>query len=424
MGSGERPGKQDRGNVRPARPRRMTETAERTRGIMEFERVYAKIYLDRIEENMEAMKRNLSPETMMVGTVKTDAYGHGAVPVAKIISPYVSGYAVATAEEALELRENGIEKAILVLGVLPESQYEAMIRQEIRMPVFELARARRMSEKAVSLGRKARVHIAVDTGMSRIGLFPTEESAETVKEIAALPGIEIEGMFTHFAQADETDKTAAQEQLRKFQDFIALVKEKGVHVPVCHCSNSAGILDMKEANLDAVRAGITIYGLYPSDEVEKDKVPLKPAMELKSFVTYIKEIGSGTAVSYGGTFVAERPMRVATVSVGYGDGYPRSLSGRGYVLISGKKAPILGRVCMDQMMVDVTDIPEAREGSEVTLLGRDGELTITMEELADLSGGFHYELLCLITRRVPRVYSYRGRIVGAQTCFRSVYEEF
>lgn len=390
----------------------------------QFDRAYAKIYLDRIEENMEAMQRNLTPRTMMIGVVKTDGYGHGAVAVAKTIDKYVSGYAVATVEEALELKKHGIIKGILILGVVPESQYDTVIREEIRLSVFDMRRARLISDRAVCLGKGAKLHIAVDTGMNRIGFMPTRESARQVKEIADLPGIEIEGMFTHFARADEADKGAAYEQLRKFKEFSGMVKEQGVVIPICHCSNSAGIVEMQEANMDAVRAGITIYGLYPSDEVSKEPVLLKPAMELKSFITYIKEIGPGSEVSYGGTFQAKAVMKVATIGIGYGDGYPRSLSGKGHVLIHGKRAAILGRICMDQLMVDVTGIPEAEEGDEVTLLGRDGEEEITMEELAGISGGFHYEIPCVIGKRVPRLYVSRGRVVGTMTCDKGEYEGF
>lgn len=388
----------------------------------QFERIFAKIHLDYIEDNMEAMRNNLAPGTMMIGVVKTDGYGHGAVAVAKTIDNYVAGFAVATAEEAFLLRRHGILKGILVLGPVPESRYDRMIREEIRPAIFDLGRAKCLSDRAVSAGKKVRIHIAVDTGMSRIGFMPTEEAAHEIKAISELPGIEIEGMFTHFARADEADKTAANEQLRRFREFVNTVKALGVSVPVCHCSNSAGIIDLKEANMDAVRAGITIYGLYPSDEVDKKAVPLKPAMELKSFITYIKDLEPGTEISYGGTYKTERPMRVATISAGYGDGYPRNLSGCGEVLICGKRVPILGRVCMDQMMADVSRIPEAREGEEVTLLGRDGDEEIIMEELAQKSGGFHYEIPCLIGKRVPRLYVSRGRVVGTMTCDDGEYE--
>lgn len=389
-----------------------------------FDRVYAKIHLDHIEENMEAMRKNLTPGTKMIGVVKTDGYGHGAVAVAKTIDRFVNGFAVAVPEEGYQLRKHGIRKGILVLGVTPPGQYERMIREEIRPAVFTMEQARGLSEQAEALGKEAVIHIAVDTGMSRIGLLPTEASADLVKQISDLPGIRIEGMFTHFARADEEDKKPAEKQLERFLNFDAMLKARGVQIPVRHCSNSAGIVDLKKANLDAVRAGITVYGLYPSDEVDKERVPLKPAMELKSFVTYVKEIPAGTEVSYGGTFRAEAPMKIATVSVGYGDGYPRNLSGKGHVLVSGTRVPILGRVCMDQMMIDVTKLPEVCVGTEVTLLGTDGDETITMEELAAVSGGFHYEIPCVIGKRVPRVYVSGDKVVGTMTYEDGEYEGF
>lgn len=390
----------------------------------QFDRAYALVHLDRIEENMESMRRNLTPGTMMIGVVKADAYGHGAVPVAKAIDPFVCGYGVATVDEALELRRHGIQKGILVLGVAAERRYEEMIREEIRAAVFQYDKAEKLSKLAVSMKRKAKIHIAVDTGMSRIGLEPTEESADMAARLQQLPGIVIEGMFTHFARADEGNKDSAKAQLRRYEEFSAMLDQRGVGIPIRHCSNSAGIVDLKEANLDAVRAGITIYGLYPSDEVNRAAVPLKPAMELKSFITYIKNIGPGTEVSYGGIFKAESHMRIATVGIGYGDGYPRNLSGKGQVLICGRRAPILGRICMDQLMVDVTDIPEAKEGLAVTLLGRDGEEEITMEELAELSGGFHYEIPCILGKRVPRVYMDKGRQMGYKEWFSDRYHGF
>ena len=382
----------------------------------QFERAYAKIHLDRIEENMKAMQANLTPGTKMFGVVKADGYGHGAIPVAKTIDPYVFAYAVATAEEAFQLRRHGITKDILILGVAPSGSYKEIILQDICITVFQLEKAEQMSKLAVEMGKNARVHIAVDTGMNRIGLAPTEVSADIVKEINALPGIEICGMFTHFARADEFDKSYAEEQIRAFREFNRFLAERLISIPIVHCSNSAGIMDLKEANMDAVRAGITVYGLYPSDEVKKDQMKIQPAMELKSFITYIKEIKAGSAVSYGGTFVAERNMVIGTVGIGYADGYPRNASGRGHVLVCGKRVPILGRVCMDQLMIDLTEVPEAEEGSEVTLLGRDGELEISMDELVKFCDGFHYEIPCVIGKRVPRVYVKSEKVVGTQTC--------
>ena len=382
----------------------------------QFERAYAKIHLDRIEENMKAMQANLTPDTKMFGVVKADGYGHGAIPVAKTIDPYVFAYAVATAEEAFQLRRHGITKDILILGSSPTGCYREIILQNICLAVFQLERAEQLSGLAMELGKKARIHIAVDTGMSRIGLAPTEDSADIVKEISTLPGIEICGMFTHFARADEFDKSYAEGQIRAFREFNRFLTERQISVPILHCSNSAGIMDLKEANMDAVRAGITIYGLYPSDEVKKDQMKIRPAMELKSFITYIKEIRAGSAVSYGGTFVAEKNMIIGTVGIGYADGYPRNASGKGYVLVCGKRVPILGRVCMDQLMIDLTEVSDAVEGSEVTLLGSDGDLEISMDELVGFCGGFHYEIPCMIGKRVPRVYVRNGEVVGTQTC--------
>lgn len=389
-----------------------------------YTRVYASVDLDAVEDNMKAMAANLTEGTAMMGVVKTDGYGHGAVPVAKAIAPYVEAYAVATVEEAVNLRRHGITKPILILGVTHERHNEELIRHEIRSALFQRSQALSLARSAKALGRPAYVHLALDTGMSRIGMTVCEESADLAAEICSLEGIRVEGIFTHFARADETDKTSARKQLEEYLHFIEMLERRGVHIPIKHISNSAGIVDMKEANCDMVRAGISIYGLYPSDEVAKDQVLLRPAMELKSCVTYIKTISQGTAVSYGGTFVASGPMVVATVPVGYGDGYPRSLSGKGRVLIRGKSAPILGRVCMDQMMVDITEIPEAREDDEVTLIGRDGQEQITVEELAHLGGEFHYEIICDIGKRVPRVYIRGRKIVGKKDYFDDPYDDF
>lgn len=383
---------------------------------MEFDRIYAEIDLGHIEENMEAMQANLRPGTKMFGVVKTDAYGHGAVAVAKTIDRYVCGYAVATVEEGMQLRRHGITKEILVLGSIASCRYKDCIDHEISLPVFEYEKAKGISDTAVQGGRTVTVHIAVDTGMSRIGLRPDAESVELVKRIAGLPGIKIGGAFTHFARADEADKTGAHKQYELFKNFCDEVKAAGVKLPVCHCSNSAALVELSDFNMDAVRAGITIYGIYPSDEVKQDIITLRPAMELKSFITYTKEIGPGTEVGYGGTFKAEKTMRIATVSAGYGDGYPRNLSGKGEILIHGKRAKILGRICMDQFMVDLAGIPEAKEGDLVTLIGKDGDQEITIEEVARVSGGFHYEIPCLIGKRVPRRYVKDGKEVGAMIC--------
>ena len=382
-----------------------------------YSRVYAAINLDAVAANMEAMKANLPASTSMIGVVKTDGYGHGAVPVARTIDPYVDGYAVVSVDEGIILRRHGIRKMVLVLGVTHESRFEDLVRYDIRPAMFRYGEAQKLSAVAAAMGKRANIHLAVDTGMNRIGMKPDQESADMVLRISMLEGIRIEGMFTHFARADEADKTTYGLQFGKYSDFVEMLGSRGINIPIRLCSNSAGIIDLPQANLNCVRAGITMYGMYPSEEVQKDKVPLKPALGLKSFVTYVKELGPGEEISYGGTYVTERTMRIATVAVGYGDGYPRSLSNCGYVLICGKRARILGRVCMDQLMVDVTDIMEADVDTPVTLIGKDGDEEITMEHLAELCGGFHYEMVCDIGKRVPRVYYRGGKVVGTMDCF-------
>ncbi len=390
-----------------------------------YSRVYATVDLDAVASNMRSMRDNLPASTLIMGSVKADGYGHGSVPVAKAIEPYVYGYAVATIDEGIILRRHGINKTILILGVTHESRYENLLRYDIRTAMFQYEKAKKLSDLAVKQGKKAVIHLALDTGMSRIGMKPDREHAKEAAAIAALEGIKVEGLFTHFARADETDKSAYEEQYRRYREFLGYLKELGVQIPIRHCSNSAGIVESLESNhMDMVRAGIAIYGMYPSDEVDHESVKLTPAMEIKSCITYIKEIEAGTAVSYGGTFVADHTMKVATIPVGYGDGYVRSLSGKGDVLIRGKRAAILGRICMDQFMVDVTDIPDVQEDDEVTLLGRDGDECITMEELAEKSGGFHYEMICDIGKRVPRVYLKDGKVVGTKDYFDDVFKGF
>ena len=384
-----------------------------------FERVKAVVSLDAIAHNFEEMKKNIADGTRIVAVIKADGYGHGAEAISRLIEDYeyIWGFATATAEEAIQLKDAGIEKPVLILGLVFEEYFQELIRKDVRLTVCEYDVAKILSDEAVRQGRQVHIHIALDTGMSRIGFADKPESVEEIKKIAALPNVEIEGMFTHFARADETDKAPAVEQLERYLTFADLLEKAGVQIPLKHCSNSAGIIRMPEANLNLVRAGITIYGIYPSDEVERDIVKLKPAMELKSHVAYVKDLPAGTAISYGGTFAAENDLRVATIPVGYADGYPRTLSNKGWVLIHGQKAPILGRVCMDQFMVDISGIPGAMEGDKVTLLGADGQERITAEELGELSGRFNYEFVCTLGKRIPRVYRRNGEITEVKDYF-------
>ena len=395
-------------------------TRELQEKLESYQRVWAEVDLDAIWENMVHMKENIAENTKILAVIKTDGYGHGGVPIAKMLEQldFMFGYAAATYEEAHVLREAGVKKPILILGYTFPYCYEELIREEIRPAVYRRDTVEELVAAAVKVGQKAKVHIKVDTGMGRIGITPDEEGLEFVRFLMGHPELEVEGIFTHFAKSDEEDKTSANHQLALFQNFIDRIQtELGLNIPVKHCSNSAAILEMPQANMDMVRAGITTYGLYPSEEVSKDIVPLRAAMSLYSHIVYCKTIHAGQSVSYGGLFTAQKDTRVATIPVGYGDGYPRSLSGKGYVLIRGKKAPILGRVCMDQFMVDISEIPGVMEGDKVTLLGVDGTERITAEELGELSGRFNYEFVCDLGKRIPRVYRQHGEITEVRDYF-------
>ena len=381
--------------------------------IENYQRVCAVVDLDAVCHNMVQMYGNLSEGTQIIGVIKTDGYGHGAIQIGRELEKmnYVFGYAVATAEEALILRHAGLQKPILILGYTFPYSYEELIRHDIRPAVFRDDTVSELSACARRVGKSVKVHVKVDTGMTRVGIKPDDSGIAFVDRLLHTEGIELEGMFTHFARADEADKSSARRQLKLMRDFMLRAEQElGCRIPIKHCSNSAGIVEMPEANMDVVRAGITLYGLWPSEQVSRDIVQLKPVLSLKSHIVYIKEVDEGVSVSYGGTYVTPKRMRVATIPVGYGDGYPRGLSNRGYVLIRGRKAPILGRVCMDQFMVSVDEIPEAAEGDEVTLIGADGEQRITMEELGEISGRFNYELACDLGKRIPRVYVKNGQV--------------
>lgn len=379
-----------------------------------YDRVWAEIDLDAIYQNAAAAKALLKPGTRLMAVIKADGYGHGAVPLAEVLDPLADAYGVAIVEEGIELRQAGVTKPILILGYTPESQYIPMLEYDIMGTVYTKEMALALSQTACQMGKEAKVHIKLDTGMSRIGFLPSQESLQEIRNIAAMPGLQIDGCFTHFARMDETDKTRAKEQFRRFLDFTAQIEAAGIPLPVKHASNSAGIIEMPEVNLDMVRDGICLYGLYPSEEVKQSRLPLIPAMQWKARVSYVKTLPAGVEIGYGGTYTTKRETRLATIPVGYADGYPRSLSNRGSVLIHGQKAPVLGRVCMDQFMVDVTEISDVKEGTIATLFGRDGDAFLPVEEVAELAGSFQYEFVCDVGKRVPRVYFHSGKIVAAR----------
>ena len=373
---------------------------------MNFDSTYVKIDLDAIAANLDAVKEKTGVPVMAV--VKADAYGHGAVQVARLLESRCSFFGVSSILEALELRQAGLTKPILILGRTPVSALPIAVQEDVRPTIFYYEDAEVLSHEAQRQGKVAPFHFAVDTGMGRIGFQPTREAAELCAEIVRLPGIQAEGLFSHFATADCADLSRAREQTQRFDDFVSMLRELGVEIPICHLDNSAGLMNFPH-HYQMVRSGIVTYGLYPSAEVDPELLPLKRALQWLSRVTHIKTLPAGRPISYGGTYVTEKPTVVATVPVGYADGYRRSLSGKYYVLIRGKKAPILGRICMDQMMVDVTDIPDVSIDDTVTLVGRDGDEEITMEAIAAAADSFNYEFVCGISRRVPRIYCRDGK---------------
>lgn len=372
-------------------------------------RVEADINLDNIRDNVKMMKACVREDMKLLAVIKADGYGHGAVTLARALDDLADFYAVACIDEGVELRKAGIEKPILILGYTDPTSYEDLIKNDIRTAFYDVDRAKKLSLVAQKLNMTAKIHIKIDTGMGRIGFPCDEDGMKEILEISKLPNIECEGIFTHYAKADEYDKTSANEQLKKFRWMIARLKENGLDIPVKHIANSAGIMEMDNEGFDMVRAGIVIYGLYPSEEVDKNIAKLKPAMEFVSRVIHVKDVEPGTGIGYGWSFIADHPMKIATVSCGYADGYPRAQSNIGRVIIHDRYAPITGRVCMDQFMIDVTHIPDVKVGDEVVLFGRRGDCEISVEEVAEPAASFNYEIVCNIGRRVPRVYIENGR---------------
>ena len=380
---------------------------------MEYQRVYAKIDLDAIAHNIALVKRKIPDGTKLMLVIKADAYGHGAVAIAREFETEADYFGVAEMNEALELRHAGIRKPILILGYTSPFLFEKALKNDITLTMFQYENIEALSATAQRLDIEAKIHFAVDTGMSRIGFGVSEYEADLAARAAKLPLIRVEGIFSHFAMADATDKSSAQQQRELFEQFLAMLAERGVSAPIRHLDNSAGILSF-ENGYEMVREGIILYGLYPSEEVCSqvgDFYDFRPAMELITHISHIKTLDAHHGIGYGHTYITEKPLRVATVPVGYADGYPRALSNHGAVLIRGKRCPILGRICMDQMMVDITDVPDARPEDSVVLIGKDGGEVISVEEVADAAYSFNYEFVCGIARRIPRVYIRDGEVI-------------
>ena len=375
---------------------------------MHYDNNYVTVDLDAIEQNLDAVRSKAGVPVMAI--IKADAYGHGAVEIARHLEKKCAFFGVSSIAEALELRNAGIGIPILILGHTPSAAFPLAVAHDIRPSIFSLDGARILSREACRQGKTAPFHIAVDTGMSRLGFQVTEQSADDCAVAARLPGLIAEGLFSHFATADCVDLERAKKQAALFDLFINMLKVRDVEIPLCHMNNSAGIMNF-EQHYDMVRSGIVTYGLYPSDEVDPTLLSLIPALTWRSRISHISELPAGREIGYGGTYVTTAPTRVATIPVGYADGYRRSLSGKFHVLIHGKKAPILGRICMDQFMVDVTDIPDVAIGNKVVLIGSDGDHSISVEQIAEAAGSFNYEFVCGIGRRVPRYYLQNGEVI-------------
>ncbi len=379
--------------------------------VMLPKRVYTKINLDNIKKNMENVREKFGDDMLIMGIVKANGYGHGAVEVAKALVEYGAGMlGVAAIDEAVELRENGVTAPILILGQIFRQDYQTAIENDIICTVVDIVTAQGISKKATEMGKVAKVHIKIDTGMGRIGFQPDQDGENQIKSIFDLENIYVDGAFTHFANADISDKTSANTQKEKFLAFTDKLIGEGYKFPIRHMYNSASAMELDGYAGEMVRCGIMLYGLYPSNEMKKD-YKLYPALEFKSSVSFVKSVKKGFAVSYGSTYVAEKDMKIATVPAGYGDGYPRYLSNEGEVLIHGTRCKILGRVCMDQFMVDVSHLDNVQIADEVTLVGTDGNETITVEDVSDKDSRFNYEFCCLITPRVPRIYIKDGKVI-------------
>jgi alanine racemase len=372
--------------------------------------VWAEINLDDLAYNMQQI-RKAAKSKEIIGVVKADAYGHGALDIAPVLLENgATRLAVAVASEAAELRRGGIECPIMILGFTPPNLADILIRYDIEQTVYTYELAKELSKMAVKKNKISRIHIAVDTGMGRIGFKPDLNSVEEVYKISKLPNIIIEGLFTHFSTADEKDKEYTYSQIQKYNWFYNSLKERGININIRHIANSAAIIDLPEIHYEAVRPGIILYGYYPSQAVSKDKIDLRPVMSLKTNIVHIKKMEPGECISYGRKFTCPKESVIATLPVGYADGYTRLLFGKGKVIINGKLAPIVGRICMDQCMIDITGI-NANVGDEVILMGEDAGIKITADDLAEAIGTINYEITCMVSKRVPRVYIKDNKVV-------------
>lgn len=373
-------------------------------------RVWAEINLNAVAHNIKAIRQITNENAKIMAVVKADAYGHGVFEVTKTLLENGADYlAVALVDEALQLRKSGIIVPILVLGGVSDESIGDMVANDIMATVFSYDFAKHLSDIATKMGRTAKIHIKIDTGMSRIGyLAENEDTVDEIEKIYNLPSVEIDGIFSHFACSDETDSSYTHKQFDLFTDICKKLEKRNIKIPIKHICNSAGIMMYPEMHLDMVRPGIIMYGLYPSEEVDKTKLDLIPAMSVKAEVTMVKDTEAGRGVSYGKTYITDKKTKLATVPVGYADGYSRLLTGKAKMLCGGKSVDIVGRICMDQCMIDVTNVNNINVGDEVTIFG---DTAITADDVAKWLGTINYEIICMIGKRVPRVYMSNGKAV-------------
>lgn len=377
---------------------------------MGYKRLVAEIDLDAVDFNIKSIIKRIDGRARIIGTVKADAYGHGAVEVSKVLEENgIDMFSVAMIDEGINLRNNGIKAPILVLGLTPPEYVKEAVEYDLIQTVSDYNTAEAISKAAKELSKKAVIHIKIDTGMGRIGFRPEKESFDEIENISKLENIEINGIFTHFCTSDEKDKTFTYVQKEKFVYAVKELEKRGINIPLKHASASAGLMDFDDLFFNAVRPGIILYGYYPSDDVMKDRLPIKPVMSLKSNVMYIKDIENGDTIGYGRTYMANEKRTIATIPAGYADGYNRLLSNKGCVLVNGKRAQLKGRICMDQCMADITGI-NAKQWDEVVLMGKQGNEEITADEIANEIGTISYEVLCMVSKRVPRVYIKNGKV--------------
>ncbi len=372
---------------------------------------YAEINLDNFRHNFREAKR-LAMGKKTFGVIKADAYGHGAVELARVLEEEkVDYFAVAVITEALELRRNGFKEPILILGYTPPEFTKEIVENDITQTVFSYEQAKAISREAVDKNKIAKIHIKLDTGMGRIGFLPVKESVDEIAKIAGLNNLHLEGIFSHFSAADEENKDFANLQMKRYVEIIDKLSKLGIKFEVKHLANSAGIIDLPDAYFDGVRPGIMLYGYYPSQEVKVDRLTLKPVMSLKAKIVHIKEVPEDTPISYGRKFYTKRTSRIATLPFGYDDGFTRLFFGKANVIVNGKIAPIVGRICMDQCMADITECGDVNIGDEVIVMGESQGLSITADDLAESIGTISYEILCMVSRRVPRVFVEDGKII-------------